>query len=1152
MTSVTTSESTFEAPTVPGQSWIRHAVAMLTVLALFFVLTSCSSQSAQAIPVAAGMQPTSDGWSFANFPSSSFPDVVFDESDLVAMFGATSEVCVDGKTDPCVVTAEAAAWGQMINQSRASGHCQGLAIIAADRFNDNSTPKTVELKTEEEALHAVTRAFATQFLPEVQEESTVWLNKSLDEKIDELKKSFATKKAAYTLGLYNATGGHAVTPFAVEYPTKDIARIMVYDSNWPGRNRYVDVDTKKKTWTFSFSAEDPEKDSEPWSGVATDIDLSSVDVSNSTCPFCGSSVQIKQTTLVIRSQNANWNIDTEGGAISPTNPTNESGASVTKVKSAVTRNAFDYVVRIPAPATNSTKTTATKLNFSSSASVFAVLPKGIARLQTGTASSAPVVLQGNAISTTDPSVALTLASGNLVASAQGSSSTLAIGEQSLNVSIALASGEIVQQKVDVATPVLKVVADPQSGGLTVLQAKEGGVVEKVEIAKDGSQTRSVSNESLNLTSVSVELPKALESKPNPVLPALADRDMSNPKYRVDEKYEPPVVVTKSNAVTTTAPPPPTTTVPPTTTLPPRPAPTTTVPVAPTTTVRSAPTTTVPSTTTTVRPAPTTTTTTTIPIASPTIALSSTSMVVTVGETLTSYSVLSTGGPVATYSVSPSLPAGLTFNSSTGRISGTPSAAMTTTTFTITATNTSGSATRTFSLQVKPPFTGYAISAGGVGADRANAMTPLSDGSIIVSGFISQSATFGSATLQPTSVDGNSYLAKVSPTGEWLWAQIVSHGTRTVYGAAGGELAGIQVDAFADDSIIVTGAFNGTVTFGSTTLTNSCSAEHGGFFAAKMDASRNWLWAKQTTGCGFAPTVMGVTVTSTGAVVMSGKWTYNSLAFGATTVARQVGNDGNVNFLAQLTVSGEWGWAKPLAPWCEVNQLESDSSGNFFFYGACTHLGTNLLTDFQWSNNSEAVIAKFNASGAEQWSTVVQAGQYVRGVVRALRVMDDGSLISAGNYTPGMELGGTTTTDAGIFVAKLSSTGQWLWVEKAGGYNYNDGVAAITIRANGTIVLAAYYGYGVTPTYGSFSLGATQNYDREIAIVEISQTGVWLSARQIGTTYWVGWSAIDDPSDIEILPNGTPVLLGMMSSPSLPIGSRTVTSVGGLDIFIATL
>ncbi len=51
-----------------------------------------------------------------------------------------------------------------------------------------------------------------------------------------------------------------------------------------------------------------------------------------------------------------------------------------------------------------------------------------------------------------------------------------------------------------------------------------------------------------------------------------------------------------------------------------------------------------------------------------------------------------GGPVVSYSVSPALPAGLALNTSTGIISGTPTAITPTATYTVTATNSLGSAT----------------------------------------------------------------------------------------------------------------------------------------------------------------------------------------------------------------------------------------------------------------------------------------------------------------------------------------------------------------------------------------------------------------------------------------------------------------------------
>ena len=222
--------------------------------------------------VATGLQTATDGWSFPNFPSSSYPDVNFDETDLVSMFGSDETICVGGVATPCKLTAEAAAWARMVNQARASGHCEGLVALASSRFNNKETPATVKLPSQDETLHAIMRTFATQFLPEVQESITKWVAASFEDKIDELKKSFAAGVLKYTLGMYTAGGGHALLPYAIEYPTPDTPRVMLYDSNWPGKNRYVDIDLKAKTWRFSFSGADPANDPDAWTGGPQDMD----------------------------------------------------------------------------------------------------------------------------------------------------------------------------------------------------------------------------------------------------------------------------------------------------------------------------------------------------------------------------------------------------------------------------------------------------------------------------------------------------------------------------------------------------------------------------------------------------------------------------------------------------------------------------------------------------------------------------------------------------------------------------------------------------------------------------------------------------------------------------------------------------------------
>lgn len=89
----------------------------------------------------------------------------------------------------------------------------------------------------------------------------------------------------------------------------------------------------------------------------------------------------------------------------------------------------------------------------------------------------------------------------------------------------------------------------------------------------------------------------------------------------------------------------------------------------------------------------------VPLAAPAFTLSASAETVTVNTAATGFTPSSTGGAIASYAISPSAPAGLTFNTATGILSGTPSSTQSATAYTITATNATGSATRTFTLTV---------------------------------------------------------------------------------------------------------------------------------------------------------------------------------------------------------------------------------------------------------------------------------------------------------------------------------------------------------------------------------------------------------------------------------------------------------------------
>jgi hypothetical protein len=90
--------------------------------------------------------------------------------------------------------------------------------------------------------------------------------------------------------------------------------------------------------------------------------------------------------------------------------------------------------------------------------------------------------------------------------------------------------------------------------------------------------------------------------------------------------------------------------------------------------------------------------TSAPLAAPAFTLSSSSETRTVNTAATGFTVSSTGGAIASFAIN-ATPPGMSFNTSTGALTGTPNTIAAATNYTITATNASGSATRTFTLTV---------------------------------------------------------------------------------------------------------------------------------------------------------------------------------------------------------------------------------------------------------------------------------------------------------------------------------------------------------------------------------------------------------------------------------------------------------------------
>jgi hypothetical protein len=161
-----------------------------------------------------------------------------------------------------------------------------------------------------------------------------------------------------------------------------------------------------------------------------------------------------------------------------------------------------------------------------------------------------------------------------------------------------------------------------------------------------------------------------------------------------------------------------------------------------------------------------TTTTTIPkLAVPVFTMSSYSESVAQNSAITGYTISSSGGVVASYSISPEAPAGMSFSTSTGLLSGSPTTEKTATEYVVTATNASGSATRTFTLTVTlavPAFTMSSYSESVAQNSAITGYTIMSSGGVVASYSISPAAPAGMSFSTSTGLlSGTPTTAKIA-------------------------------------------------------------------------------------------------------------------------------------------------------------------------------------------------------------------------------------------------------------------------------------------------------------------------------------------------------------------------------------------------------
>jgi len=313
---------------------------------------------------------------------------------------------------------------------------------------------------------------------------------------------------------------------------------------------------------------------------------------------------------------------------------------------------------------------------------------------------------------------------------------------------------------------------------------------------------------------------------------------------------------------------------------------------------------------------------------------------------------------------------------------------------------------------------------------------------------------------------------------FIWAKSAG-GTGSNHGSS------IVIDAQGNK--YVTGNFEGSATFGATTLNSIGGSD---VFIAKMDVNGNWLWAIKAGGTNYDYS-HSIAVDAQGNAYITGTF-HGNANFDTTSLTPN--GDFDI-FIAKIDKNGNWLWVKQAGgtSYEYSSSIAIDAQGNCYIAGGFADtaifgtisLATNTCTDI--------FIAKIDTNGNWQWAK--QAGGVTYDYCYSIAVDTQNNINITGSFQ-GVAVFGTISLPYGnyedIYVAKMDTNGNWLWAKQAGGINPDNGCYIATdIRGNSYIT----GGFTDTAVFGLTTLTSAGYND--IFIAKIDVNGNWLWAKQIG-------------------------------------------------------
>ncbi len=438
-----------------------------------------------------------------------------------------------------------------------------------------------------------------------------------------------------------------------------------------------------------------------------------------------------------------------------------------------------------------------------------------------------------------------------------------------------------------------------------------------------------------------------------------------------------------------------------------------------------------------------------------------------------------------------------------------------------------------------PSYAWATQGGGTGIVRSVGVSALPDGSSIITGIFTETATFGGTTL--TSVFAHdTFTAKVNADGSFAWA---------IRGGGTGNDFASDVSALPDGSSIITGVFTGIATFettGGTTILTNTKIGWSNFdtFTAKVNADGSFAWATQSGGTGSAH-VSGVSALADGSSIITGN--FEGIATFETTILE---SDGNDTFTAKLNANGSFAWAirgggagNDFAS--DVSALADGSSIITGFFNGTATFGDTILTNTKTDWSGDTFTAKVNADGSFAWAT--QSGGTGSASANGVSALADGSSIIIGNFSGEATFettGGTTilgSDGTATFTAKLNANGTYAWVIQNDGTGNPEALGVSALADGSSIITGNFEGIA---TFGSTTLTSSAgSYDTFTVKVNADGSFAW-AIQNDGT-------GNDIARGVSALADGSSIITGYFNGEAI-FGSTTLTSAESDAAFTARI